>query len=388
MAHLTKPTVYTIEDSNIALLGSELEKRVHEHAGDKERAWEHAGLSPGLQIWRIEKFTVVDWPKDRYGSFYDGDSYIVLHTYKQDPKADALSYDLHFWLGSETTQDEAGTAAYKTVELDDHLQGLPVQHREIQGYESPRFLSHFPRFVALHGGVATGFHHVSAPPPPGVPRLFRIGVAHDPAHPTKATLLVREVPAAARSLAEGDVFVLDKGTEVWQLNTKASVGKEKFRAAEFVQSLVNDREGRCEATVYEEGGVGAGRFLDVLGVDALPARAPLAAASAKGRVSLFRLSDATGVVTFDPVEPFSRASLSSDDAFLLDHSVGGVHPALYVWIGRNASLKERRLAGQYAQSHLYEKRERGESSNVATTIVKMNEGSESHEFLILFDNVQ
>jgi hypothetical protein len=49
-----------------------------------------------------------------------GLTYIILFkTYKKTPESDALCYDLHFWLGENTTQDEAGTAAYKTVELDD-----------------------------------------------------------------------------------------------------------------------------------------------------------------------------------------------------------------------------------------------------------------------------
>ena len=88
------------------------------HAAQTEAAWKDVGKTVGLRVWRIEKFQVKEVPKDSIGSFYTGDSYIALNTYKK-PDDDKLYHDVHFWLGLETTQDEAGTAAYKTVELDD-----------------------------------------------------------------------------------------------------------------------------------------------------------------------------------------------------------------------------------------------------------------------------
>jgi len=126
---MLKQKEYNIAETNIANLGSDLEKNVRHAAAETEEAWKNAGKAPGLQIWRIEKFKVVSWPKQEYGTFYSGDSYIVLNTYKKKD-GDALAWDVHFWLGKYTTQDEAGTAAYKTVELDDLLRGAPVQHRK------------------------------------------------------------------------------------------------------------------------------------------------------------------------------------------------------------------------------------------------------------------
>ena len=131
------------------------------------------------------------------------------------------------------------------------LGGKPVQYREIQGYESARFLSYFPRFFCLHGGVASGFHHVSASPPDDTRKLYRISAFQVYGH-AAPHLQVREVPVEGVRVVQGGVYVLDMGARVWQFNTQGAVGKLKFKAAEFVQSLVNDRQSQCETTVFGE----------------------------------------------------------------------------------------------------------------------------------------
>lgn len=103
-------------------------------------------------------------------------------------KSGALRHDIHYWLGKDTsqvspylvlntkvswciwvlttfllTQDEAGTAAIKTVELDAALGGRAVQYREVQGHETEKFLSYFkPCIIPQEGGIASGFKRAEA----------------------------------------------------------------------------------------------------------------------------------------------------------------------------------------------------------------------------------
>jgi gelsolin len=122
-----------------------------------------------------------------------------------------------------------------------------VQYREVEGLESPRFLSYFPRFYSMHGGVSTGFRHVTEPPTEDIRRLYRVNLSRVDG---RSSLVVREIAATANNLVEGDVYVFDKGQSILQFNAKGSAGQERFRAAEFVQSLANERKGQAEVTVY------------------------------------------------------------------------------------------------------------------------------------------
>jgi gelsolin len=147
------------------------------------------------------------WPKDKYGRFHEGDSYIVLNSVKLGKDGnEKLIHDIFFWLGSKTSQDEAGTAAYKTVELDEFLHGAAIQHRELQAQISDEFVSLFPRISILKGGMRSGFTHVEQEPElKDVTTLLRI--FKHPSAKRSDSIMVVEVDPTWQSLDEEDVFV-------------------------------------------------------------------------------------------------------------------------------------------------------------------------------------
>jgi len=363
-----KKKVFDIAGSNIEMLGSKVEKECKKAAAGEEKAWLDAGKKPGLQIWRIEKFKVKSWPKKSYGKFYDGDSYICLYTYKK-PDTDKLAWDLHFWLGTDTTQDEAGTAAYKTVELDDYLGGGPVQYREVCGKETKAFLNYFTTYGGiqlLSGGAASGFNVVK--PEEYEPRLLHLkGRNH---------VRITQVPLKTQSLTSGDAFVLDNGLTLYQFQGKNCNQKEKVRAAAYCRALDSERSGKPEVIVIDQGDKdipkefwellgGEGNIRDDQGCDE--------AWETKSQKAMFQLTDAGGKLEFVPVaqgKNVSKSKLDTDDVFIID-----VGSCVYVWIGKGSSSTEKKMGMSKAQHYLKEYKRPS-----WLPIVRILEGSENQVF--------
>jgi gelsolin len=349
MSGMTKVgTGAKLEDSNIANYGSKEHKDAKKAAAQSEQAWAGAGQKVGVQIWRIEKFQVVPWPVSQYGSFFSGDSYIVLNSYKT-PDSDAMKYNVHFWLGKETSQDEAGTAAYKTVELDDLLGDVPVQYREVEGYESKEFMDIFKgKIVTMDGGVDSGFNQVK-------PTEYKPRLLHMKSTANKKNVRVSQVPLAVASLNDGDVFILDNGMEIIQWNGKSSGIFEKRKAAEIVLALRNDRNGRPVSTVMD--GVEAhATFWPALGASTAPASVHAAIPDTDDKVpdhepSLWRLSDASGKLQMTSEAKgksnIKKSLLDQNYVFILDV---GTH--LFVWIGNKTSSDEKTKATIFGSDYL------------------------------------
>ncbi|KAJ6140511.1 hypothetical protein N7470_010307 [Penicillium chermesinum] len=373
---LVHPKEYDIKDSNVELIGSDLDHRVKYNSAASEPAWNNGkvGQVPGLFIWRIEDFQVVPWPKERTGEFYDGDSYIVLHSYKVGDHK--LGHDIFFWLGSKTTQDEAGTAAYKTVELDEFLQGAATQHREIQQQPSEEFLALFHHIRIRSGGVRSGFTHVEPEEPKEILTLLRI--FKHPGSGRISPIIVHEVEPTWESLDENDVFVLDKGDKIWA--KAAQVVNDMTLAKHVDVEVLSQLESRSRIVVDLLGGKEADQ-------SSLQAPRPgyfsrsLQSDSSNARPRrLFRLSDASGTLSFDLVNEgghVQQSDLDGNDVFIFDTG-----SRLWVWQGLGASEQEKHLWLKVAQAYVRWLQETQEDSEAyLTPISKVTQGHECAPFL-------
>lgn len=233
----------------------------------------------------------------------------------------------------------------------------------------------------MEGGVASGFHHVE--PDKYKPRLFWIK--------GRKNVRVVEVPMSSQSLNSGDVFLLDAGLKLFQWNGAKSSAQERTRAGQLARALDEERKGVPKLSVFAEGDKDDKPFWDALG-----GKGPIASDAAAGTdevwekessfKALLRLSDAKGKMNFKleaqegggtngdfemtqesksdsifscclPAPPSSkwivkgkvtRNLLDSNDVFVFD-----VGHEVYLWVGKNASLGEKKHGLRFASDYLF-----------------------------------
>ncbi|XP_018651847.1 putative gelsolin [Schistosoma mansoni] len=337
MAGVLAAKMYSWKDTNLALFGSDIERAVKKESAEKEPAWGPVRkiTSPTLMVWRIKNFQLEVVRGEDIGKFFRGDSYIVLNIEKV---GDELLYDVHFWIGRESTADEYGTAAYKTVELDTFLDDKAVQHREVDGFESDLFKTYFNRFETLAGGYASGFNHVK--PNEYRPRLLMFHSVD------RKTMELIEVPFSRRSLDSTDVFILDMGNQAYQWNGRGCSKEEKFKASQFLQQLECDRNGRCKTEVTDEDGSEEHKkFISLLPDVEIGEKVQ----QKIGKKVIYRVSDESGKMEISLVceNALPKSSLTEDDVYLIDSG-----QSLFVYIGVKCSRREKLDALSHAHEYL------------------------------------
>jgi len=334
-----KPAKYDWKDSNISLMGTDPDRQVSKESAANEPAWKGAGQKAGTLIYRINKFKVEKWPVEDYGKFYNGDSYIVLHTHKH-PSTEELLYDIHVWLGKYSTVDEYWTAAAKAIELDALLDDKAVQHREVQGQESDLFKSYFEFFTIMKGGCDTGFRRVG-------PEGYKMRLFHIVGE--RKQISVTQIPFKKGNLNSEDVFVIDCGLRIYQFNGETANKDEKFRATMYVQQIKGERMGKPRLDILEEKSISPShRFYRLLPEGESKEKAE----PVENEYEMHKVSDSSGKMEISEISKGSidRQRLNSGDVYLVN-----TPKHLFIHIGKDASIHERRSCLAFAHKFLYSK---------------------------------
>ncbi|XP_072455274.1 villin-like protein isoform X2 [Notamacropus eugenii] len=328
----------------------------------------------GLQIWAIEKMKMARIPEKAYGSFFEGDCYIILHNEKSSR---GLSINIHYWIGKDSAVDEQGAAAAYVAQLDSALGDVPVQHREVQGYESDVFRSYFKNGITYKkGGLASGLKHVETNMY-NIQRLLHIKGKK----PVSAT----EVDLSWDNFNKGDVFLLDLGKVLIQWNGPKANLSEKSRGLALARTI-RDRErgGRAQIGVVDEGHSSAD-LLQIMETVLGPRTASLQDAVPEEKVDEFQKAnlrlyhlyekDEDLVVQEIATRPLTQDLLRHEDCHILDQ--GGFR--IYVWRGRDSNKEEKKAAFSRAVGFIQAK-----GYPATTNVEVVNDGFESTTFKQLF----
>ncbi|CAI9718398.1 advillin-like isoform X2 [Octopus vulgaris] len=326
-----------------------------------------------MNMWRVEGYNLLLWQKK--GKFHKGDSYLIV---KLRADCGHTSRYIHFWLGSETTQDEAGLAALKAVELDDYFGGQAVQFREVENYESKIFLSYFSTITYESGGYLFDLYSIK--------QHYEEKLWHVKG---KRNLKLNQLPMGWCNVNNNDVYILDikECMFIW-IGKRANV-YEKIKAAQITQYLNTQRVSKVQVIIVNDGEEGKlkkdefqlfNRYLP-LAMKNLGKHEQISDDSENENfekaLRLYICCDEDGVLKVTELKngPLSYSDLQSKDMYIIvseDH--------VWIWVGRLVPKTARREAMNNAVG--FSKKKNADLCQV----IRVIENEETEDFKYLFHN--
>lgn len=225
---------------------AELFKRIKEASSFISDPWNDVGQQPILKIWRITKFRAIHWPEEEYGTFYDGEVYIVLNTRYKDVMSANFIHDVHLWLGKKAKSDEVHAGIKKLLELDERLQQESIIHRQVSGREDNIFRQYFDIITVYRGSASDSYRY--NPNDVHTARLMRF---YKPSR-REENYRVKEISPYKSNLQPEYNYILDIGNQIFLWAGNMVTLDEKLKAIHYCEGVVAQRGMRTTLEILDE----------------------------------------------------------------------------------------------------------------------------------------
>ncbi|XP_022755879.1 villin-1 isoform X2 [Durio zibethinus] len=318
------------------------------YSKDVDSAFHGAGAKPGLEIWCIENLRLVPVPKSSHGKFYSGSAYVVLSV-------------------------DSALASDKALELDAALGSCTVQYREVQGQETEKFLSYFKPCIIPVEGV------YSSQPGKLKGETYRVTLLTCKGD---HVVHVKEVPFSRSSLNHDDVFILDTASKIFLFSGCNSSIQERAKALEVVQYIKENKHTRnCEVATIEDGKLvgdsDVGEFWSFFGGYApIPRDSALSGPQQVDSPAILFWINLQGKLSQIGSNSLDKDMLEKNKCYMLDCGA-----EVFVWMGRNTSITERKISISAAEDFL-----RKQDRSNGTHLTFLTEGLETLIFKSYFNS--
>ena len=296
-------------------------------------------LKPNLYIWRIEKSSLKKWPKDSYGIFYEGDSFLVLKIENEK------NIYAHVWIGKSSSSDEISFVICKLMQLDNFLKNKCIIFYECQGKESKQFLSYFKIFLYEKGGVEADLE--AKKQKKLIMRLFEI-------HGSGYNVQVNQIPINKKNINPNNAYLFDSGINLFVYIGTSSNCFEKYKINLIAKTLKDKRQSKVNIIEVDEKGTNDSEISNKKLFDEMLEKfeendieeTKNEDQNENKIKKMFKLSDESGKLLLEEV-PIGKENLNSDDVFIIDKD-----KYIILYIGKGVSKNEKRFSRIYVNNYI------------------------------------